>query len=403
MRSAIVLVVDRLGAGFLGPYGNTWVDTPELNRLASQSVLVESAIADTPQLELLYRSYWHGTHALRAVTAAAPLLPALPAAAADIPATLLTDDRQLATIDWGKAFRQRIAVSAAPASAPANGVEETQLGQFFAAALDWLSQSQPPFLLWLHARGMAGEWDAPPEFRERFRDEDDPPPPQWIEPPDRQLARDYDPDELLGVTHAYAGQLAALDTCVGALLDAITESPALRDALLVLTSPRGYALGEHGRIGPCGDELHGEVLHTPLLLRFPDGRHAGERVQALAQPGDIYPTVLEWLGVPLPAPADWGHSLLEIATRPWLRDGACSSVFGQRSIRTPVWFLRETEAGNALYAKPDDRWEVNEIGNLCPEVVSELSAAIHQFAQSAESGQLAVLPRLSPLAREGIG
>ena len=50
-RSAIILVVDRLGAGHLGPYGNTWVETPALNRLAAESVLFELAITDSPQLE----------------------------------------------------------------------------------------------------------------------------------------------------------------------------------------------------------------------------------------------------------------------------------------------------------------------------------------------------------------
>ena len=32
--------IDRLGAGWLGPYGNTWLDTPNFNRLAAQSLLV---------------------------------------------------------------------------------------------------------------------------------------------------------------------------------------------------------------------------------------------------------------------------------------------------------------------------------------------------------------------------
>ena len=43
-RRAVVLVIDRLGAGYLGPFGNTWIDTPCFNQLASQSLLVRSSM-----------------------------------------------------------------------------------------------------------------------------------------------------------------------------------------------------------------------------------------------------------------------------------------------------------------------------------------------------------------------
>jgi arylsulfatase A-like enzyme len=64
LRSAVVIVVDRLGAGFLGPYGNTWLDTPAVNSLASRSLLVETVIADSPVLADACGSYWTGRHAL---------------------------------------------------------------------------------------------------------------------------------------------------------------------------------------------------------------------------------------------------------------------------------------------------------------------------------------------------
>ena len=74
---------------------------------------------------------------------------------------------------------------------------------------------------------MAGPWDAPLALRQQFADEDDPEPPEFVEPPDRVLPDDFDPDELLGITHAYAGQVALVDLCLGMLLDAIDESPAV--------------------------------------------------------------------------------------------------------------------------------------------------------------------------------
>ena len=61
--NAICLVIDRLHAGYVGAYGNTWIETPAMNRLASQSFLLDQALIDSPDLERLYRSYWQGWHA----------------------------------------------------------------------------------------------------------------------------------------------------------------------------------------------------------------------------------------------------------------------------------------------------------------------------------------------------
>jgi hypothetical protein len=58
--SAIIFVIDRLGAGYLGPYGNTWLETRAFNRLASRSVLCEHVLAASPELAITYRDYWGG-------------------------------------------------------------------------------------------------------------------------------------------------------------------------------------------------------------------------------------------------------------------------------------------------------------------------------------------------------
>ena len=51
--NAICLVFDRLHAGYLGAYGNSWIETPAFDRLASQSFLFDRALIDSPELPLL--------------------------------------------------------------------------------------------------------------------------------------------------------------------------------------------------------------------------------------------------------------------------------------------------------------------------------------------------------------
>ena len=78
--NAVCLVIDRLHAGYVGAYGNTWIETPALDRLASQSLLLDQALVDSPDLERLYRSYWQGWHALVPAAAGAAAVAGRPAA-----------------------------------------------------------------------------------------------------------------------------------------------------------------------------------------------------------------------------------------------------------------------------------------------------------------------------------
>jgi hypothetical protein len=277
----------------------------------------------------------------------------------------------------------------------------------FTAAGEWLAAARSPFVLWMHAAGMEGAWDAPWEMRRQWSDDDDPDPPAFVEPPVRRLVGEIDPDELLGIMHAYAAQVAVLDACLDVFLGEFVESLHARETLVVFTSPRGYPLGEHRRIGPVDDALYGELLRTPLLLRFPDGRGAGHRPQAIVQPPDLYATLVAWLGLPTTRGA-WGRSLLPVAAaEEWPRDRALVVHGPERALRTPAWFLRSGPASDAapaaidLFVKPDDQWEVNEVSDRLPQVVEEMTATMENLEQAIRANDETSLAPLSDVLREG--
>ncbi|MDZ7617295.1 MAG: sulfatase, partial [Patescibacteria group bacterium] len=58
----ICLVLDCLHSGFLGPYGNMWIETPAFDRLASQAFTFDASLVDSPRLDRLCDSYWHVKH-----------------------------------------------------------------------------------------------------------------------------------------------------------------------------------------------------------------------------------------------------------------------------------------------------------------------------------------------------
>jgi hypothetical protein len=395
-QSAIVLVIDRLGAGFLGPYGNTWLDTPQFNRLASQSLLCETALADSPDLAGAYRAWWTGRHALETAGDSRSPLPQA-AAAAELATVLVTDEPAVAEHPDAAAFARRIVVPALPCDRAADELADTAIGRLFAAAIDELASLQEPALVWIHSRGMAGPWDAPLDFRRQFAAEDDPEAPEFVEPPQRHLPDDFDPDELLGIVHAYAGQIALVDACLGLLVEALDQSPLAHQALLAVTSLRGFPLGEHRQLG--GHALYGELIQVPLLLRLPERGGALVRLRELVQPPDLYATLAEWLGLSRALPGSFARSLLgdDPGARS-VRELVYSCGPEQRSVQTRAWLLREAvvddEVYRKLFAKPDDRWEVNEVASRCGEIVEQLIAAADSYRSAAAAGTLASLPPL---------
>ena len=403
-RNAIVVVVDRLGSGFLGPYGNTWIETPAMNQLASESVLFEHLIADSNDLTLLYRSYWSGVHAMcqrdRPECSLAKLIER-----GGWHATLITDDELLLEHPLAEDFGEQVALAQSATDRLAASIAETRFAQLTLASIEWLADATEPGLLWLHAQGMNGPWDAPQELAERFRDEDDPEAYCDIVPPRFKLEHDHDPDDVLRVMHAYAAQVSAIDACIGSLLDAIGQHPMAEETLVIVTSPRGYPLGEHGRIGAGERDLFGETLNVPLLIRQPDRESACMRLDSLAQPTDLYATLETWFGINADAHSSTGHDLLELSKdeQAWGREAAFSVGNGEHAVRTPAWSLHvdgdpdNRDAPKSLYAKPDDRWETNEVADRCSEVPDQLAALIGKFAVLVNQDKLV---NLRPLSRE---
>ncbi len=174
--------------------------------------------------------------------------------------------------------------------------------------------------------------------------------------------------------------------------------------MLAVTAARGFPMGEHRRLGACDEALHGELVHVPLLLRFPDRLGAALRSQALVEPADLWRTCLDWWPKAAAPSSPTATSLLPLvhnerfATRDRL---VVAGAERERAIRTPAWYLRKVEPPE-LYVKPDDFWEVNDVANRCQEVVDCLLDAADQFEQTIYSGSVADLPALSDVLVEGL-
>jgi len=422
--NVICLAIDRLHAGYLGAYGNTWIQTPAFDRLAANSLVFDRATIDSPDLATQYRSLWLGLHALcpeSREAGRATLMERLNASG--YRSVLLTDEPLVAEHPLASRFEERVVIGAGGIDGGAKAAraeEETDAARFLAAACEWLESARGPFFLWLHTGTLGRIWDAPIEFREQYRDEDDPPADRSVGVPNRLLPANVDPDELLAMTHDYAGQVTLLDRLLGSFLGALDETGAATDTLLVCFSARGFPLGEHRRVGPCDAALYSELVHVPWIWSFPDGNKPTGRSKALVQPADLCATILEQCGIG--SEGQWrageGRSIRPPALgQPAAAfDRACIvGPAGQRGIVVPAWSMRfskdvlqeaDASATNRtqveLFAKPDDWFEVNEVSDRCPEIAVQLEAAFTAFSDVCHTGVPAELAKLTMELMVGI-
>ena len=441
-RRVIVFVLDGWSANFLGPYGNTWVETSTLNRLARDGLLIQYALTDTPELMSVYSSYWQGRHATCPPNPAAASIGDL-LAANNLRTHLITDEPLIARHPLAARNSSVTFVELPMIDHPATDPTQTQFAQFLASVTETLEQETAD-CLWIHARAFSGAWDAPYSLRLALSDEEDPDPPRLVLPPDAANANkldcdesgeiglnDEDPDIAWGLARAYAAQVMTVDRCLEFFFDVLDRHPYWGEALLLLTSPRGFPLGEHRQTGLAGAPLFGELLHIPMILRRPDEPGVLLRSQALAQPPSVFATVLDWLNIERDQRCTGARSLLPLfsAARCVSSDGAnkenqrveqdgfdrCVSVtLGEQSLRTPGWFLRNVEcaasdarqadhtdkgthkdtAEPTLYVKPDDRWEANEVADRCQSIVELMNNTLKQFIAAADRESLDELPAL---------
>jgi arylsulfatase A-like enzyme len=393
--NVLVIIVDGLRASALGAYGNTSYPTPSLDRFAAESLLLEWCFAPSPDLRDIYRALWQPRN-----SGQNPASRSLPGVftAAGYATTLVTDDRSLSGYPFANDFDEivQIASSLEIGSTDRRVVDlsETELAHTFSAATEQIDgiRQDKPCLLWLHARGMYGRWDAPIELQQLLLDEDDPSPIDLLAPPDFFINTTKDPDAAFRYACAYAAQVMVLDECLENLANAIKASDG-NEWLITLLGARGFPLGEHGRIGGVDPRTHVEQLQVPWLVRFPNKLGQLSRIDSLTSHQDLSPTLFDCIDREdkFDRSAFDGRSVVPMGSsaRTAWRDAMLSSSPSARSIRTATWCLREdiacvdgsiasNEPASApeLYVRPDDRWEANDVAKLCPEVVEELRSAM---------------------------
>ncbi|MGB5261169.1 MAG: sulfatase, partial [Gammaproteobacteria bacterium] len=151
---------------------------------------------------------------------------------------------------------------------------------------------------------------------------------------------DWDPsaadaaDKIRYMLDMYDATLRNTDDSLGQLVELLKSSGLWENSLVIFNSDHGDEFHERGEFGHAHRNVYPELTAVPLLVHYPAelGIPAG-RLSDPVQQLDIYPTVLDVLGITLPQPVS-GHSLLT-HNRPVEEAAvAVSTVNGVMAIRT---------------------------------------------------------------------
>ena len=106
----------------------------------------------------------------------------------------------------------------------------------------------------------------------------------------------------------YYGLITQMDHEIGRILDRLQSSELLENTLVIFSSDHGLSIGSHGLLGK--QNLYEPSMKAPLIIKGP-AIPANETRQALVYLYDIFPTVCDYLKIATPDSVD-GISFLPV-------------------------------------------------------------------------------------------
>ncbi|MHB9023137.1 MAG: sulfatase-like hydrolase/transferase [Armatimonadota bacterium] len=105
------------------------------------------------------------------------------------------------------------------------------------------------------------------------------------------------PEETRRHLAEYYAMISHLDARIGDIIEAVRQRGQLEQTIFVLAGDNGLALGQHGLFGK--QSLYEHSIRVPLVFAGP-GIPRGSRTAALVYLLDLFPTLCELTGVPIP-------------------------------------------------------------------------------------------------------
>jgi arylsulfatase A-like enzyme len=170
----------------------------------------------------------------------------------------------------------------------------------------------------------------------------------------------------------YYGHCTALDKCVGDIVQIIQEAGIAANTILVFTSDHGDMMGAQN-VRPCQKQVPwDESIRVPFLLRYPaiHGK-SGKVIKTPVNTPDILPTLLALSGITIPKTIEGedlsglirggdeqpGRAALIMSVSPFIKE-----IGEYRGIRTSRYtYVRALEGPWLLYDNQVDPYQMNNL------------------------------------------
>lgn len=343
--NVLLITIDTLRKDHLSAYGYTRNTTPVLDAFAKKSTLFAKAYSSAPltvpSITSLMTSTYFSQHQVPNNSSAFDgTLPTLAEAlskngystAAFVGNAVLKPNRGLnAGFDIYNAYLPEVELN--------RRLPERNAQQLTDAAVSWFRiYGKERFFLWLHYQDPHAPYNPPPSY-------------QTIFPPARssvnQLPVVPDPAGFQGIpayaflpgyfnpayyVSQYDGEIRYTDATMETILARLQQSGIINNTIVVILSDHGEALGEQDHYFAHGFNVTPELIEIPMLVSLP--RKTFEKRTYPVQNVDVAPTLLQLLGLPVPATFR-GQAL-------YRTDPARKAIAEQPNVRWAVYFERGT-------------------------------------------------------------
>jgi arylsulfatase A-like enzyme len=382
----IVYLVDTLRADHTTPYGYARNTTPHLLSFSKDAVVFDQAISHAswtkPSVASLFTSQLPGRH--RAVQLRDSL---------DLGHATLAEMLQLRGFSTGAAIANSVIYSTGTnfeqgfdfyAGLHGEGNRPSKLVEAAGVvdeALRFLEARRGfPTFLYVHTMDPHVPYQPPAPFDRMF--EPHPTPDHPAVDPRYDFKEPKDRDRLMA---QYDGDIAYGDQEFGRFVKTLKERGVYDRALIVFVADHGEEFEDHGK-WLHGRSVFDELIRVPLIVKFPKGQGAGQRLAHQVQTVDILPTVLEAAGLPVPAPPIISGRPLQAVLKGGAPEPRAVSEISHRGFVAHGIRTREDkyiqrfspEEGELYFNLQKDPKEMANLSGQAPERVRQLRADLEQ-------------------------
>ncbi len=398
----LLILADDHGVGAVGAYGPSQVETPNIDKLASQGLLLErafctNAVCSPARASLLTGKYSHRNGVVRFNTLLADQ-------------TMLP--RELGKVGYRSAVIGKWHLGGNPGDVGFDQWEVIEIqGDYFdpefrtpegyrrhpghatdvitSLALDYLRDynGREPFFLCIHHKAPHDPFTPRPEDKEVWEDRPVTLPASahdnWSRrssaaqrvhnrTPGPLYKKKLDPSETSPVAEEtlkqqlrdYFACVSGLDGSVGAILAELDRLGLSENTLVIYTSDHGMMTGQHGLIDKR--MMYEDSIRIPVIIRWPGAVSEGARDNHLILNIDLAPTLLEVAGAKIPEQMQ-GRSFAALlkgdSLQKW-RDSFYYRFYGQepyRRIQYPAQIGVRTEKSKLIYFPETGEFEFYDL------------------------------------------